>query len=54
MVEGRIEKMRTNGNMGIREDDNWWRRVRWKDGSPILFPRTKFLYIGIVEGGEMP
>ena len=52
LVEGRLERVRTNGDEGSKRDDNWWRRIRWKDGAPILSPRTKFLYHGLVEGAE--
>ena len=50
LVEGRLERVRTNGVDRRGGDENWWRRVRWKDGTPILFPKTKFLYHGLVEG----
>ena len=52
LVEGRLERARTNGDVGSRGDGNWWRRVRWKDGAPILFPKTKFIYHGLVEGAK--
>ena len=50
LVEERIEKFKRACGTGIREDGNWWRRVRWKDGAPSLSPRTKFLYRELVEG----
>ena len=50
LVEEIIEKLKRACGMGIREDGNWWRRVRWKDGAPSLSPSTKFLYRELVEG----
>lgn len=50
LVEGRLDRVRNRGVEGRGGDGNWWKRVRWKDGSPVLLPKTKFIYNGLVEG----
>ena len=50
IVEERIEKIKRFGGLGVGEEGNWWKKIRWKDGAPGLFPRTKFLYRELVDG----
>jgi hypothetical protein len=48
-VEERLEKLSGLGQNGMRIDHTWWRKVRWKDGSPGVSPKTKFLYSELVK-----
>ena len=50
LVVERVERVKRAGGIGISEEGNWWRKVRWKDGAPSLAPRVKFLYRESVEG----
>jgi hypothetical protein len=53
LVEDQMDRLRANGGRRWLGDANWWRRVRWKDGSPLLSPITKSLYLSLVVDGQL-
>jgi len=50
LIVERLQVVEDIGWGGNSREDSWWRKFRWKDGSPLPNPKTKVLYDEVVDG----